>query len=97
MGTLEKFCTSTEEEDSADSMFKNWFAEHGHVFKDIDSDDLLMAGIGTFESKLEYTEAFNSFQEVFEGMLERMVESCEVDVVTFFEALKQNRESDPNS
>ena len=76
-------------DDSGEAIFNNWAKDYASVFEgDFESE--------AAEQKLEYTDAFNKYQALFEKHIERLITECDTQVDVFFAALKQQHEADPS-
>ena len=62
-----------EGENNGEAIFNEFAKKHEGIFEGnfTDSDA---------EQKLEYTNVFNEYQQVFEGHIERMIQECDVSI-----------------
>eukprot|EP00347_Sterkiella_histriomuscorum_P019658 403340779 len=74
-------------EDSGEEIFNRFAAKHAHLFDDgVDAREV--------ENKLEYTQVFKEYQELFEAKIESLIKDSGVSVEEFFEILKKKSEDD---
>ena len=86
MDTLEEDYASDSPE-SLEAKFNEFAKEHSAMFQG-DFDD------EATEQKLEYTEAFNKYQKIFESTLEAIVAKCGVSAEEFSAALTSKQKND---
>ena len=65
MAKVEEFYMG-EDENSGEQIFNNWAANWASKFEDIQAMDQV-------EHKLEYTQAFEEYQKLFESHIERII------------------------
>ena len=80
-----------EDNDSAEEILQKFAAQHAHKFGPdfLESDD--------FENKLEYTLVYQEYQKLLESQIERLIKDCDVTVEDFFQALKKQKDQDPQA
>ena len=62
-----------EGDQNGEQIFNEFAVKHAHHFEgDFQEDDQ--------EQKLEYTQVFNEYQQLFEGHIERMIQECDVSI-----------------
>jgi len=77
------------ENDAFAEQFETFVNEHAHI---IDCKEIETTGV----QKVEYTELYNKYQELFESSLAGFIEKEGSTVLEFFEALKASTEAEPD-
>ena len=77
-----------ESEDSGEAMFQHFAQKHHEKFQK--DQDVIMD-----EHKLEYTEAYKEFQQLFEEKIEQLIINAGVSQEEFVEAIKERSKTDP--
>ena len=79
-----------EGEDSGEQMFNRFAEKYAAIFeKDCDAT--------TMENKLEYTEAYNEYQKLFEKKIEEIIESCGMQADEFVKILQEKSKDDEDA
>ena len=81
--TIEKVMSKVEQfymgegEECGEAIFNKFAEKHASLFEgDFEGEDA--------EQKLEYTEVFNEYQQLFEGHIEKMITESDVSIQDFF-------------
>ena len=80
------------EDNSAEKKFDEFAAKHADKF-----DDDFATYMDGHEGKLEYTEAYQDFQKMFEAEMEEIIKSADVSVEQFYAALKEASQKDESA
>ena len=74
-------------EDSGEAMFKKFASKHKDTFDVTEGTDME-------EHKLEFTEVYKEFQDLFEKKIEELIEKAGVEPGEFVEAIKERSKTD---